>query len=319
MQSLTLPIVAALLAVYLFWGGTYLAMKFAIETLPPFTMAGIRFTTAGTIVYLWQIARGSEHPSGTHWKHAAIVGALMLLGGNGGVVWAEQMVPSGIAAVIVATVPLWMALLAWLWQGGRRPTGLTWLGLAVGFLGILLLMKNSQNQTGSYSAGYTGYLALIAASLSWAAGSLYSRTASLPKAPFLAIALQMLTGGLCCLLAGLVTGEWSALDFSKVSPRSALSLGYLIVFGSLVAFSSYIWLLRKADPTMVSTYAYVNPVVAVALGWLLAGEQLAAQDIIATAVIVFSVILITKANYKPAPASSHGNQTKCANIGEEKL
>ncbi len=294
---MTTAVGAALLAVYFFWGGTYLAMRFAVETLPPFTLAGIRFVTAGGLLYCWQLAQGAERPTAGHWKGAAVVGVLMLTGGNGGVVWAEQTVPSGLAAIIVATVPLWMAVLAWLWQGGDRPGGLVAGGLALGFAGTVLLVGNAG---GAADVPWTGYAVLLGAAAAWAAGSLYSRVAPLPAAPLTAIALQMLTGGAGCLLLGLAAGEWSGLTVAQVSLRSALSLGYLIVFGSLVGFSAYIWLLKAADPVLVSTYAYVNPVVAVALGWLLAGERLTGKDAAAAALIVLAVVVITRARYRRA-------------------
>lgn len=296
LMGLTLPIGAALIAVYIFWGGTYVAMKFAIETLPPFMMAGIRFITAGVIVYVWQIFRGVEKPQAIHWKNATIVGGLLLLGGNGGVVWSEQMVPSGMAAIIVATVPLWMALLVWLWQGGNRPRGMVFAGLVLGFIGIILLVKNSGGDVSNTSSQWIGYTALVFASIAWATGSVYSRVAKLPSSSFMAIAMQMLTGGLLCLLFGLLTGEAARFDPAQVSMHSALAVGYLIFFGSIVGFSAYIWLLKVADPTMVSTYAYVNPVVAVILGWALAGEQMTIRDGIGAIIILLAVIIITKAN-----------------------
>jgi drug/metabolite transporter (DMT)-like permease len=307
-MKITLPIVAGLLSVYIFWGGTYLAMKFAIETMPPFMMAGIRFMAAGAIVYAWQMTRGAQQPTVTHWKNAAIVGGLLLLGGNGGVVWAEQMVPSGIAAIFVATVPLWMALLAWLWQGGTRPSGTIFFGLLLGFMGIILLVKNSGNDVASAAVPWIGYGALVAASLSWAVGSMYSRVAKLPDAPFMAIAMQMLAGGFFCFLFGLITGEGGRFEIAQVSMHSALALGYLIFFGSIVGFSAFIWLLKAADPTIVSTYAYVNPIVAVILGWALAGEQMTIQDGLAAVIIVVSVIIITK-----------GNQRKMTGNADKKL
>jgi len=291
-----MPVVAALLAVYIFWGGTYLAMKFAIETLPPFIMAGIRFMTAGAIVYVWQMVRGAEKPKLIHWKNAAVVGGLLLLGGNGGVVWAEQMVSSGIAAIIVAIVPLWMTLLAWLWQGGERPRGMVFWGLVLGFIGIVLLVKNSGGEAINTSSQWLGYISLVFASIFWATGSIYSRVAKLPSAPFMAIAMQMLTGGLLCLLFGLLSGEATRFDFAQISMQSALSVGYLIFFGSIVGFSAYMWLLKVADPTVVSTYAYVNPVVAVILGWVFAGEQMTIQDGMGASIILVAVIIITKAN-----------------------
>lgn len=288
---------AALLAVYFLWGGTYLAMRFAVETMPPFTLAGIRFVIAGGLLFCWQLARGAGWPAGRHWRGAAVVGVLLLVGGNGGVVWAEQTVPSGLAAVIVATVPLWMALLAWLWQGGDRPGGAVAAGLALGFAGTALLVGS----TGGAAAHWSGYAALVGAAAAWAAGSLYSRVAPLPAAPLTAIALQMLTGGAGCLLMGLAGGEWAALAAAQVSLRSVLALGYLIVFGSLVGFSAYIWLLKAADPVLVSTYAYVNPVVAVALGWLLAGETLTGRDAAAAALIVLAVVVISRASFRRTP------------------
>jgi drug/metabolite transporter (DMT)-like permease len=300
-MGLTLPIASALLAVYIFWGGTYLAMKFAIETLPPLLMAGTRFMIAGLMVYLWQILRAKERPTMIHWKNAAIVGGLMLLGGNGGVVWAEQLVSSGMAAIVVAAVPFWMVLLGWLWQGGNRPSVLVSLGLVLGTIGIALLVKNAGNDVANGSDQWIGTIVLIGASFAWAAGSLYSRVAKLPSAPLLAIAMQMMTGGLLCFLFGLVTGEWTKLDLAQVSMRSVLSLGYLIVFGSIIGFSAYIWLLKAAGPTLSSTYAYVNPVVAVLLGWLFAGEKMTAQDGLAAGIIVLAVAIISKANTRKLP------------------
>ena len=305
-MNLTLPIAAGLLAVYIFWGGTYLAMKFAIETMPPFLMAGIRFLTAGALVYAWQMSKGTPRPSVEHWKNAAIVGGLLLLCGNGGVVWAEQTVSSGIAAIIVATVPLWMALIAWLWQGGKRPNGLILGGLLIGFIGIILLVKSTGGDVSGTAAPWTGYAALVGASLAWAVGSMYSRVAKLPETPLLAIALQMLTGGFFCLTFGLLTGEAGQFQVAAISLQSALALGYLIFFGSIIGFSAFIWLLKAADPTLASTYAYVNPIVAVILGWLLAGEQMTLQAAAAAAIIVTSVVMITKGN-------QHNNK---ADIGE---
>ncbi|MBC8016377.1 MAG: EamA family transporter [Sporomusaceae bacterium] len=280
-------------------------MKFAIETLPPFMMAGTRFIIAGAIIYIWQMVQGVKPPLAIHWKNAGIVGGLLLLGGNGGVVWAEQIVSSGIAAIILAIVPLWMVLLAWLWQGGKPPKGMVIAGLLLGFIGIALLVKNSGGEVSTTSSQWIGYIVVLFSSLSWAVGSIYSRVAKLPSAPFMSIAMQMLTGGMLCLLFGLLTGEAGRIDFAQVSARSALAVGYLIFFGSIVGFSAYIWLLKVADSAIVSTYAYVNPIVAVILGWALAGEQMTTQDAVAAAIIVVAVILITKANSpKTAPAVS---------------
>ncbi|MDF2634072.1 MAG: protein of unknown function transrane [Pelosinus sp.] len=314
-MGMTLPIVGALLVVYIFWGGTYLAMKVAIETLPPFTMAGIRFLIAGAIMYIWQAARGVERPQIRHWKNAAIVGGTMLLGGNGSIVWAEQFVSSGIAAIVFATVPLWVMLLSWLWQGGKRPNGMVFGGIVLGLIGITLLVNNSIGELSNTSSQWSGYIALVVATLFWAGGTLYSRVAKLPSAIFMSIALQMLTGGLMCLLFGLITGEGPQLDFALVSMRSAIALGYLIFFGSIIGFSAYIWLLKVADPTLVTTNTYVNPVIAVILGWMLAGEQMTYRDAFAAIIIVLSVIIINKANNGKTVASPPEEQVVLVSVG----
>lgn len=288
-------ILAALLAVYIIWGSTYLAIRFAVETLPPFLMAGVRFTVAGTILYGWRRAIGFSRPTGRQWWSATVVGALMLLGGNGGVVWAEQFIESGTTALIVASVPFWMVLLDWLRPGGRRPRARIWAGILIGFAGVLLLMGGP----GAAPEYTIAFVVLLLASIAWAAGSLYSRTAALP-APLLATGMQMLTGGILLLLAGAATGEMAGLDPSTFSTRSVLALLYLIVFGALIGYSAYVWLLRVTEPALASTYAYVNPVVAVILGWLLAGERMNAGILLAAAVIVGGVVLITTARPRPA-------------------
>lgn len=286
----------ALGAVYLIWGSTYLAIRFAVETLPPFLMAGTRFVVAGLILYGWRRAAGFPRPTGAQWRAATVVGALMLLGGNGGVVWAEQWIESGTAALIVASVPFWMVLLDWLRPGGQPPRPAVWLGILIGFAGVLLLLGGPP--TGPrYLAG--GVVVLFSA-MAWAAGSLYSRTAVLP-APLLATAMQMLTGGGLLLLAGVVTGELGRLDPAGFSTRSLLALLYLVVFGSLVSYSAYVWLLRVTPPALASTYAYVNPVVAVVLGWLLADERMNARVVVAAAVIVGGVALITTTRGRRRP------------------
>ena len=293
-QNLRAQIFIALAAVYLFWGGTYLAMKVAIDTIPPFLMGGLRFFIAGTMVYLWEWKKGAPHPPTSQWIEAAKVGGLLLVCSMGGLVWAEQFVPSGIAAIIFATVPLWMALISWLFQCGKRPKHLVIAGLTLGFCGVILLVKNSVTHIGNNPLEWTGYVVITLASVSWAWGSLYSRTARLPESPFMSVALQNLTGGACYIMISFLSEEWNNFAFYNVSSASAFSLFYLIIFGSLIGFGSYIWLLKVADSTIVSTYAYVNPVVAVFLGWTLAGEKLTLFDTVAVAIILCSVIIITK-------------------------
>lgn len=292
-------------AVYIFWGGTYLGMRFAVETLPPFLMAGTRFLLAGLIMFCFDLSRGGAFPSGRQWRGAAIVGALLLLGGNGGVVWSTQFIPSGLSAIIVATVPLWMALFVWLSPGGVRPQITVIVGLLLGFGGVLILV--TKNISPAVSAGFSqwvGYLVVAGAAVSWSAGSLYARSASLPKSPWMAIALQMITGGSLLLAAGLVVGEWNGLNLSLASTRSLLAFVYLVIFGSLIGFSSYIYLLQNTSPSLASTYAYVNPTIAVFLGWALANEQFSSTDMVAAVVIIVAVALITRSSGHRAPSKT---------------
>lgn len=298
MAESRVKVVAAFASIYLIWGSTFLAIRFAIETIPPLLMIGVRFLVAGMVLYIWVRARGAERPTRAHWISATIVGALLLLCGNGAVAWAEQHVPSGIAALLVATMPLWMVLLDWLRPGGTRPSATMITGVALGLAGLALLLDPGARGGGVGGAGgqavdAVGAATLVAGSLAWAAGSLYSARARLPSTPLLATAMQMLAGGVLCLILGALMGEATAFDVHAVSPRSALALLYLIVFGSLIGFTSYIWLLRAVHPARVSTYAYVNPVVAVILGWALADEPLSSRTVVAAGIIIGAVALIT--------------------------
>ncbi len=293
--SARLRLVMAFAAVYVVWGSTYLAIRVAIETLPPFFMAGVRFVIAGTLLYTWTRWRGAPRPARIHWREAAIVGGLMLLGGNGSVTWAEQHIPSGLTALLVSTVPLWMVVLERLRPGGSRPSGLVVVGLGLGLVGIVLLIEPG-NVIGSQPVDPLGTAVLLIAALLWAAGSLYSRQARLPAAPLQGVGMEMLAGGVWLLLAAAINGDWGRLSFEGVSSRSVLALGYLVVFGSIVGFTTYLWLLRATTPARVGTYAYVNPVVAVFLGWALASEPLTGQTLLAAAVILAAVALITSAS-----------------------
>ncbi|MFN4218749.1 MAG: drug/metabolite exporter YedA [Candidatus Bipolaricaulia bacterium] len=284
-------VLAALAAIYLIWGSTYLAIRWAVETIPPFLMAGTRFFIAGALLYIWMRLRGTPKPKLSHWVGATIVGGCLLLGGNGGVVWVEKGgFPSGLTALMIATVPLWMALLQWL-RGVRMGGGVA-VGLLLGFAGIVLLIGPGELTIGS-RVDPVGATVLIGASLSWAVGSLYSRRARLPESALLATAMEMLAGGVLLMLTGLAVGEQRAIRLEAISAHSLLSYLYLILFGSLVGFTAYIWLLRVTTPVLVSTYAYVNPVVAVLLGAMLAGEELTPRTLLAAVVIIAGVALIT--------------------------
>ena len=293
-------LVAAFAAVYIFWGSTYLAIKYAIETLPPFLMAGARFVVAGSILYVWAlVSKDYEKPKPEHWKTSFIVGTLLLLGGNGGVVFAEHYISSSLAALLVATEPFWIVLLGWLWLKGARPNLKVALGLVIGFLGVWFLISG-QNTSGAATA--TGSMqiistiVIIAAALSWAVGSIYGLRSPVPKSALLTAGMQMLSGGAVLLLVSLISGEWSKFSIAQVSANSWFGLIYLIIFGSLVGFTAYSWLLKNAPPAMVATYAYVNPVIAVLLGWLIAGESFTGQMLVGAGVIVGSVMLITSQN-----------------------
>ncbi|HPV08670.1 MAG TPA: EamA family transporter, partial [Aggregatilineales bacterium] len=250
-------IAAAFAAIYIIWGSTYLGIRFAIETIPPFLMAGVRFLLAGAMLYGWARVRGAPRPLRVHWRSAAIIGALLLLGGNGGVTWGEQHIASGLAALLVATVPIWIAALDWLRPGGTRPDGPVIAGLLLGFVGILLLV--GPGNLGGGEGNYTlGTLAVLGAAFSWALGSLYSKRAPLPGDALQGIGMEMLAGGVWLWLAGTLAGEWGQLNLGAISLRSGLALAYLTLFGSLVGFTAYVWLLRVVSPARAATYAYVN-------------------------------------------------------------
>lgn len=294
-----LILVAAFAAVYIFWGSTYLAIKYAMETLPPFLMAGSRFLFAGSILFLWaRLSKDYEKPTWVQWKTSIIVGTLLLLGGNGGVVLAQHYIPSSLAALLVATEPLWIVILSWVWLKSGRPNWKVGLGLLVGFVGVWLLVSGRAS-TGAEAGGigqWIGVIAVMVGALSWATGSIYGLRGNSPKSPLLAAGMQMMSGSVSLLIVGLIRKEWSTFDPAAVSFNSLFGLAYLIVFGSLVGFTAYSWLLKNARPSMVATYAYVNPVIAVLLGWLIAGESMTGQMLIGAGIVVGSVVLITSQN-----------------------
>jgi drug/metabolite transporter (DMT)-like permease len=285
----------ALLALYVVWGSTYLGIRFAVETIPPFLHASLRFLISGAILYIWRRAAGDPAPTPSHWKSTAIVGTALLLGGNGLVAWAEQTVPSGIAALMITTSPFWLVLFEALRAGGTKPTWQAIAGLILGFAGVFILVGPAELTGGEGSFDTFGIILLLLAPLFWSMGSIYAKGADLPKSSLISTGMQMLMGAVALFIVSLVKGELSGFSLGQVSIRSWLALAYLITFGSLIGFVSYGWLLHNAPISLVSTYAYVNPVVAVLLGSLFADELLNGRILIAAAIIIGSVVLINSA------------------------
>lgn len=296
-RSQSIKIALAFSAIFVIWGTTYLAIRIAVETIPPFMMAGTRFLIAGSLVFIFLLVRGVPIPRRFHWRSAIIVGALLLLGGNGLVTWSEQEIPSGMAALIVATVPIWMMLFEWLIFRGRPPNKQVVIGVFIGFLGIFLLVGPAQ-LVGNTEFGSVSLMVLLMAPILWSFGSLYSRKVKLPDNVFMSTAIEMLAGGIILLLVGLIVGETSQLNISQFSLQSIGAMLYLTVFGSIVAFTSYVWLLKTVQPSKVATYTYVNPVIAVFLGWFILNEAITPLSIVAIVAIILSVVLITARQQK---------------------
>jgi drug/metabolite transporter (DMT)-like permease len=290
---------AALATVYVVWGSTYLAIMVAIRTMPPLLMLSARFLVAGAILYVWAIRRGerrTDRPGARQWRAALVVGAGLLLFGNGGVALAEQRVDSGIVALLVAVMPLWMALLDRTLLGGRL-SGPAVAGLALGFAGVALLAGPG----GGHEVDPVGVAIVLGGSLAWAAASLYARDASLPSRPLVGAAMQMLAGGALLGIVGVARGELARVDLAAVSWESAAALAYLVVVGSLLGFTAYAWLIRAAPTTIVGTYAFVNPVIAVLLGWALLAEHVGPTTLFAGGAIIVAVALIVTAPARPRP------------------
>ena len=282
----------AFAAIYLIWGSTYLGIRVAVQTMPPFLMAGMRFAVAGVLIFGFLRLRGAPWPTAVQWKDQVVIGIFLLLGGNALVSWAELRTPSGITSLILGASPLVMVLLEWIRPGGRRPTVSLVAVVAVGILGIFLLLGPDAIPQG-YRPPAIDIFALFIASISWWIGSLYSKHVNTGTPLLMAAAMQMLTGSVCMLLTGLILGEGVALRFASISLHSWLAFSYLVVAGSIVAFPVYVWLLEHSTPAKVSTYAYVNPVVAVILGWAILGEPMNLRILLASAVIVGAVAIIT--------------------------
>jgi len=297
-------IVLAFAAVYTIWGSTFLGIRLAIETLPPFLMAASRFSLAGAILLIWAVLKGERFsPSYRMWRRAFAIGGLLLLVGNGGVTWAEKYVATGLAALLVATEPLWVVVLNWA-LSRRRPNFRVLLGVLIGLSGVAILVgdgfrSNSDSRLSLVSAGV-----VLLAAFSWAAGSVYSTRRPLEVSTLMAAGMQMLSGGALLFVFALVTGDVQGLNLSQTTWTSIGAFVYLLVLGSLVGFTAYSWLLNNVTPARAATYAYVNPVVAVLLGWLVAGEPLTSRILTAAAVIIGSVILITTFGREHTPTTA---------------
>jgi len=299
----TTLVLVAFAAVYVVWGSTYLAIRIGVESFPPLILAGLRHFTVGLFLYPVLRKKTGIRPTVAHWRTAVIAGALLLFVGNGGVSWAELTVPSGIAALLVATVSLWLVIVDWLRPGGVKPVPRVVMGLLIGFAGLALLVGPA-HLGGSERVDPRGAAILVIASLAWACGSLYSKHGGMPSSPMLGVAMQSFAGGVTLLIVAWFAGEFRGLHLGAISLRSWLALAYLILFGSGIGFSAYIYILHKSTAARVATYAFVNPVVALFLGWLIAGETITLRTVIAAAVILTAVILvITAPHRRPAPVT----------------
>ena len=312
-QPKSITVLLAFAAIYVIWGSTYLGILFAIQSIPPFLMAGSRFFVSGLIMYGLARLGGAPTPTFSTWRSAFIVGACLLLCGNGAVTISEQWVPSGLASLLVATVPIYMALLGWLFKAAPRPTAIVWLGLIGGFVGVGILVGPALT---SLSSGTSNHLGLgmgilLMGSLIWSVGSLYSRTAVSSPSLIMAAGQQMICGGGLLFLIGTLIGEIRQFEISKVSALSIWAFVYLVLIGALIGYTAYFWLLRHCDPAKVATYAYVNPVVAMILGTSFAHENLSLRTLIGAGLIVGSVALVITAQ-QFAPRRSRPVSTAAA-------
>lgn len=296
-QVTTAKLIVAFAAIYFIWGSTYLAMRYAIETLPGFLMAATRFMLAGTILFAWAWRQGSRPAGPRAWRFAFVAGFLLLLMGNGTVVMAVHWVPSGLTALLLSTTPLWVAALEWILPGGKHPGGQVTTGMLLGFLGIVMLTGIGDLQSDSVDLLGVGTLAL--SSISWAAGSIYARNVQVSTSPLMTSAMQMMMGGILLGVAGVLNGDVLRLTLVRISVQSVLAFLYLTFFGSIVAFTAYSWLVKAASPSRAITSSYVNPVVAILLGWALKHEPLTYRMMLAMVTIILGVIVITSAK-KPA-------------------
>jgi drug/metabolite transporter (DMT)-like permease len=296
----TSAFIVAFASIYLIWGSTYLGIRVAVETIPPFLMGTGRFLIAGCLLMILVRSRGAPKPTRRQWLDNAFIGAFLLLGGNGFVSWAEQSLPSGLTALIIGIQPALMVLTEWAWPGGKRPTTLTFVGLFLGFAGVAWLAAPWESSATS-GVHLPAVLLVLLACGSWAFGSIWSRHVKNPASPFLASSLQMVGGSVALFIGAVIHGELETFKVSTISGQSIAAFFYLTFVGSLVGFSTFVWLMKHTTPARVSTYAYVNPVVAVFLGWLILHEPVTTRMLLAAATIVAAVVIITtQKSRKPA-------------------
>jgi drug/metabolite transporter (DMT)-like permease len=307
-------------AVCLIWGSTYLGVRFAIETLPPLLMAGVRFTIAGIIMFIWAKFAGAELPNRTEIRSAAIVGVLLVTVCNGLFTLAMGRVPSSIGALVATSLPIWMVLLDWVRPQGTRPHTGVIAGVAVGFGGIIMLVQPWKAFIGAHetspSVDMLGFGMMFIGTIGWAVGSIIARQVQLPKSPQMNTAVQLCVGGLVTLSLGLLSGELSQVHPEKFSMKSLLAFVYLIIFGSIAAFTAYSWLLRNVSAALASSYTYINPIVAIILALTLGGEHITLTMLLAMAIIMVAVALI--ARYRTAPISTQASSAKIT-VSESKL
>ncbi len=285
-----LALVGAFAAIYLIWGSTYLAIRFGVADIPPFFLAGIRFAVPGLVFLGWGLSQGAARPTSRHYVTTALIGMAMATGGNGLMSWSLQTVPSGLGALIIGLVPLWVVLIDWGRPGGERPAGRVMLGVVLGFAGVALLIDPTQ-MSGGRQIDPVGASVIVVASLLWASGSVFARHADQPASQALSAGMQMLAGGAVLLMLSALTGEWSRLDLAAVPQRAYVAWGYVMVFGS-VAYACYLWLLKASTPAKAATYAYVNPVIALVLGSVLGDELLTLWTMGCSVVVVAAVLLV---------------------------
>lgn len=300
-RSFDFRVFSAYAAIYILWGSTFLAIRYAVESIPPFMQSGVRALVAGGILMAWAWARGERRFRLADWRSAAVGGFFFFVVCHGLLSWGELRVPSGVASVVLALIPIWVVLLDWLRPGGTRPAGTTLFGVGLGFAGLVMLVGRGAF-AGVGGLDVVATIALALSALGWAVGTIYSRYRPLPYSAVATSALQMLAGGALLMLISAATGEWRAITPEILDARAWLAVLYLAVVGSVITFSAYIWLINVSSPSRVSTYAYVNPVVAVFLGWMLAGEQLTPSTMVAAGVIVAAVVVIITSQNQAAKA-----------------